>query len=64
MAASGPAQEEQQPLPRFGGGMTRFRMRVLVVGATGSIGRLVVEEAIRAGHPVRALVRDATRRWR
>ena len=32
-------------------------MRVLVVGATGSIGRLVVEEAIREGHSVRALVR-------
>jgi uncharacterized protein YbjT (DUF2867 family) len=30
---------------------------VLVVGATGSIGRLVVEEAIRQGHTVRALVR-------
>jgi hypothetical protein len=26
-----------------------------VVGATGSIGRLVVEEAIRQGHAVRAL---------
>jgi len=33
------------------------RMTVLVVGATGSIGRLVVEEAIRQGHAVRALVR-------
>lgn len=32
-------------------------MTVLVVGATGSIGRLVVEEAIRQGHAVRALVR-------
>jgi uncharacterized protein YbjT (DUF2867 family) len=31
---------------------------VLVVGATGSIGRLVVAEAIRAGYVVRALVRD------
>jgi uncharacterized protein YbjT (DUF2867 family) len=31
---------------------------VLVVGATGSIGRLVVDEAIRQGHSVRALVRD------
>jgi uncharacterized protein YbjT (DUF2867 family) len=38
--------------------MTKTRMRVLVVGATGSIGRLVVEEAIRQGHAVRALVRD------
>ena len=32
---------------------------VLVVGATGSIGRLVVAEAIREGYAVRALVRDA-----
>ena len=31
---------------------------VLVVGATGSIGSLVVEEALAAGHAVRALVRD------
>jgi uncharacterized protein YbjT (DUF2867 family) len=30
---------------------------VLVVGATGSVGRLVVEEALRHGHAVRALVR-------
>ncbi len=37
--------------------MTIPRMTVLVVGATGSIGRLVVEEAIRQGHTVRALVR-------
>lgn len=28
------------------------RMTVLVVGATGSIGRLVVEEAARQGHAV------------
>jgi uncharacterized protein YbjT (DUF2867 family) len=33
-------------------------MKVLVVGATGSIGRLVVEEAIKRGHAVRALARD------
>jgi uncharacterized protein YbjT (DUF2867 family) len=39
---------EYMPLPR---------MTVLVVGATGSIGRLVVDEAIRQGHAVRALVR-------
>ena len=31
---------------------------VLVVGATGSIGRLVVDEAVRKGHTVPALVRD------
>lgn len=34
------------------------RMTVLVVGATGSIGRLVVDEAIRQGHAVRALARN------
>lgn len=37
--------------------MTVPRMTVLAVGATGSIGRLVVEEAVRQGHAVRALVR-------
>ena len=36
-------------------------LNVLVVGATGSIGRLVVDEALRRGHVVRALVRDASR---
>jgi uncharacterized protein YbjT (DUF2867 family) len=34
------------------------RLTVLVVGATGSIGRLVVEEALRERHAVRALVRN------
>ena len=38
--------------------MNNARMTVLVVGATGSIGRLVVEEAVRQGHAVRALVRN------
>ena len=33
-------------------------LTVLVVGATGSIGRLVVEEAVKNGHIVRALARD------
>ncbi len=33
------------------------RKTVLVVGSTGSIGQLVVEEALRQGHKVRALVR-------
>jgi hypothetical protein len=33
-------------------------MNVLIVGATGSIGRLVVEDAVRKGHTVCALVRD------
>lgn len=31
---------------------------VLVVGATGSVGRLVVEEALRQGYTTRALIRD------
>ncbi len=34
-------------------------LTVLVAGATGSIGRLVVAEALRRGHDVRALVRSA-----
>jgi uncharacterized protein YbjT (DUF2867 family) len=34
---------------------------VLAVGATGSIGRLVVDEALRLGLSVRALVRDAAK---
>ena len=38
--------------------MTNSPLTVLVVGATGSIGRLVVEEAINRGHNVRALVRS------
>jgi uncharacterized protein YbjT (DUF2867 family) len=36
-------------------------LTVLVVGATGSIGRLVVTEALVQGHQVRALVRDRSR---
>ncbi len=36
-------------------------MNILVVGATGSIGRLVVAEALREGHAVRALVRNSGR---
>ncbi|MFZ1085088.1 MAG: SDR family oxidoreductase [Terracidiphilus sp.] len=38
--------------------MTHPSLRVLVVGATGSIGSLVVAEAIRQGHVVRALARS------
>jgi uncharacterized protein YbjT (DUF2867 family) len=38
--------------------MTIPHLTVLVVGATGSIGRLVVEEATKQGHTVRALVRN------
>jgi len=37
---------------------------VLVVGATGSIGRYVVAEAVRQGYTTRALVRDASRAGR
>lgn len=37
------------------------RLLVLVIGATGSVGRLVVDEALRAGHRVRALVRTSGR---
>ena len=36
-------------------------LTVLVVGATGSIGRLVVEQVLRRAHSVRALVRDTGR---
>ena len=38
--------------------MTATQRKILVVGATGSIGRLVVEEALHQGHSVRALVRN------
>jgi uncharacterized protein YbjT (DUF2867 family) len=38
-------------------------MTVLVVGATGSIGGIVVEEVVRKGHAVRALVRDSRKAW-
>ena len=37
---------------------------VLVVGATGSVGRLVVAEAVRQGYSTRALVRDVSRAGR
>ena len=38
--------------------MTPSQLKILVIGATGSIGRLVVEEALSQGHAVRALVRS------
>jgi uncharacterized protein YbjT (DUF2867 family) len=38
--------------------MDKSRIKILVVGATGSIGRYVVEEALRDGHGVRVLVRS------
>lgn len=36
-------------------------MKVLVAGATGSVGKLVVEEALREGHAVRALARSQSK---
>ncbi len=39
--------------------MTDKKLSVLIVGATGSIGLLAVAEALRQGHAVRALVRNA-----
>lgn len=41
--------------------MNKHPAIVLVVGATGSIGRLVVAEALREGFAVQALVRDRTK---
>lgn len=41
--------------------MTRQISRVLVVGATGSVGRLVVAAALAEGYAVRALVRNGRR---
>jgi uncharacterized protein YbjT (DUF2867 family) len=41
--------------------MTKPTLTVLVVGATGSIGHLVVDAALREHHTVRALVRTAER---
>ena len=42
--------------------MNTSNMTVLVVGATGSIGSLVVDEALREGHAVRALVRKSSKK--
>jgi uncharacterized protein YbjT (DUF2867 family) len=41
--------------------MNESRKTVLVVGSTGSIGHLVVEEAVRQGYVVRALVRTQSK---
>ncbi|MGO4188982.1 NmrA family NAD(P)-binding protein [Pseudarthrobacter sp. TAF60_1] len=41
--------------------MNRRPSTVLVIGATGSIGRHAVAEALRRGCAVRALVRDRAR---
>src|SRR3954471_21857227 len=43
---------------KYSTAMSIPRLTVLVVGATGSIGRLVVDEAVRKGDAVRALARD------
>jgi len=37
------------------------QLKILVIGGTGSAGRLVVSEALAKGHKVRALVRNAAR---
>jgi uncharacterized protein YbjT (DUF2867 family) len=42
--------------------MNTRNMTLLVVGATGSIGSLVVDEALRQGHAVRALVRKSSKK--
>ena len=41
--------------------MSESQKTVLVVGSTGSIGHLVVEEAVRKGYAVRALVRTPSK---
>jgi uncharacterized protein YbjT (DUF2867 family) len=41
--------------------MSQATLKVLVLGATGSIGSLVVAQALRQGHAVRALVRPGSR---
>ena len=48
-------------LSKKGNAMANRSMTVLVVGATGSIGQLVVKEAIKQGHAVHALVRSASK---
>jgi uncharacterized protein YbjT (DUF2867 family) len=53
--------EESRNWEQRGEIMAVPRMTVLVIGATGSIGRPVVAEAIRQGHTVRALVRTPDR---
>lgn len=35
--------------------------KILVLGASGTVGRLVVDELLQAGHPVRAISRDRSR---
>lgn len=36
-------------------------MTVLVTGATGNVGRYIVEELVRTGHNVRALTRNSAK---
>ncbi|MGO4569583.1 SDR family oxidoreductase [Rhizobium sp. 2YAF20] len=40
------------------------QLKTLVIGATGSVGRLVVTEALTRGHSVRALIRNTSRATR
>ena len=44
--------------PSMSGSARMSEFSVLVVGATGSIGRHVVAESLRRGYRTRALVRD------
>jgi len=36
-------------------------MRILVLGATGRTGKMIIEEAVRRGHKVSAIARDASK---
>jgi nucleoside-diphosphate-sugar epimerase len=51
---SGPDHEWPRPAPHRHQGFTNL----VVLGAAGRTGRLVVEQALAAGHPVTALVRS------
>jgi uncharacterized protein YbjT (DUF2867 family) len=60
-AERGRAQNDRPliTLPTNGDNVLNDRSRLLAVGATGSVGRHVVAEAIREGYAVRALVRNS-----
>ncbi|KAG8465935.1 hypothetical protein KFE25_005505 [Diacronema lutheri] len=53
--------EARMQTPPFVPGETCTGERVVVVGATGYIGKAVVKEAVRRGYATTAVVRDATR---
>lgn len=40
--------------------MAEQKSKILIIGATGAIGRYVVEASVRLGHPTFALVRETT----